>query len=399
MIFVGNIIMSSGFSMFFPFLSIYFNNRLGISMSAIGLVWLFIGIAAAVSETVGGMMADRLGRRKVMLAGMGMRATIFTLVTIAVALEWGFVIISGLIILAFLLSDIVNPALNAMIADVVAPSKRLEAYSVVRVGGNLGFAVGVMVGGIMAVISYSLVFAVAALSSAIYFLIVLFRIPESIPSFSRERESIRSMVRPFKDSTFLIFTMAAMFLFILLSQMNTTLPTFINDTVGMPEYEIGLVYALNGMMIVLLQIPLSRRIKGYDLSMLFIGSVLFAVSYSMVAWANGLWYMMMVMVFITMAEMIVSPAAMNMVARLSPESMRGRYMGAYGLMLSTGCAFGPFIGGVVIDRFTSPLMIWGTLSTLGLMAAVGFIYLKFVIGRGEGATAPMLEKGQLNKGA
>jgi MFS family permease len=108
------------------------------------------------------------------------------------------------------------------------------------------------------------------------------------------------------------------------------------------------------------------------------GSFCYFLGYALVGWAGGFLMLAMCMVVITMGEVIVSPSSMNLVAALSPENKRGRYMGVYGLFSSFGIACGPICGGLIMDSTAGigPLT-WFLIATFGLMATFGY----FIMGR------------------
>src|SRR5512133_760171 len=128
-LFYGRIMTATGFSMAIPFLSLYLYNTVGISMSVIGLILLVSSLIGSMGQIVGGEIADRFGRKRIMSLALAWRAIAFIGVAIAIGTGQHFLVIAALITIASFGGSLFEPASNAMVADVIEPSKRLEAYS------------------------------------------------------------------------------------------------------------------------------------------------------------------------------------------------------------------------------------------------------------------------------
>ena len=376
-IFTSDLIVSIGFSMVMPFLALYLHGQLGVSMSLVGLVYLCGAVMAALGSLIGGELADRLGRRRVMLFSVGTRAIAFTLVAISVAMGHGFLVISALVVMSWFLGSLFEPAANAMIADIVPSGKRLEAYGLIRVGANIGWALGPMIGGFLAAYSYASLFGLTAICGSISFFLILLFISESFSG--REASSgfsIKDIAYVRKDRTFLYFCITSLILFILVSQMSSTYSVYAQGTVGMTETQIGYLYSINGAMVALLQIPMARFLSTRKLFLaLTMGSLVYMVGYMTAGFAGGFILLGVCMVLITLGELIVSPTLTNLVAILSPEKERGRYMGVFSLFTATGWSLGPAIGGVLLDNIVDPVLLWGAISSIGLISAWGYTLL------------------------
>jgi MFS family permease len=154
---------------------------------------------------------------------------------------------------------------------------------------------------------------------------------------------------------------------------------------GLTQAEVGYLWTWNGILVVLIQIPVAHWISRYrSSSSLAAGSLMYALGWGMVGLA-GAWaldapyvflFLLINMTIVTMGEIVVSPASMNLVATMSPDSERGRYMGVYGLASSIGFAAGPFAGGLILDGFWhQDVLLWALIGAFGIIAAIGFISL------------------------
>jgi MFS family permease len=161
--------------------------------------------------------------------------------------------------------------------------------------------------------------------------------------------------------------------------MSTTFTMF-SHTVAeahLSYSEIGYLFALNGLMVVFLQFPMARLIGQYRLSyVLAVGALMYAFGY-LILGLNSSWPVLVLsMVITTLGENTISPSSTNMVAKMSPEDQRGRYMGAYGIFNSFGWSIGPTVGTALYAVFYSdPLMLWSSIALIATISAVGFVYL------------------------
>lgn len=387
-LFSSDLVVAIGFSVVMPFLAIYLHDGLGVPMSIVGLIYLVGALMAALGSVVGGELSDRLGRRRVMLFSVGMRAIAFFTIAILVAGGHGFVLISLLVIISWFFGSLFEPAANAMIADLVQPSRRLEAYGLLRVGVNIGWAIGPMVGGLLATISYSSLFILTAVCGVASFIMIFLWISESL---HREKPSkgfsFKDIASVRQDRTFLYFCATSFILFILVSQMSSTYSVFAKSGVGLGEAEIGYLYSINGAMIVLFQIPMARFLTKRKMSMaLTLGSIFYVIGFLTAGFAGGFSLLALCMIIITLGELVVSPSAMNLVANLSPERERGRYMGVFSFFTATGWSLGPAVGGVLLDTISNPIVLWGAISSIGLVSAAGYALLGKRIPEGSNRT-------------
>lgn len=375
-LFYSRLIDGVGFSIIGPFLALFMYQSLDVSMAMVGLVLLVAGLAGAGGSLIGGLMADRYGRWGVMTWSMGLRCLTFLVLAFQVSLWPDVLGVSITLALSYFFGGVFDPASNAMVADLVEPAKRLEAYGLMRVAWNLGFAIGPMVGGILVAWSFLWTFVISALISLVAALVVAFFLTETYVPKPREAsggllKGIRSV-----DKLFLAFCFILMPMFIMSGQFGVIYVVFANERVGIDTAVIGAVFALNGLMVVLLQFPIARWLEGrnYYLAMGG-GSLLYAVGYLMIAPVTDGLGLALTMVVITLGEMVVVPVAMNLTVDMSPEDQRGKYLGIFGLFGSVGWFTSSLVGGIMYDNFTSGWVLWGFVAFLGVVTAVGLVPL------------------------
>jgi len=162
-LFLGRVLASTGFAIVIPFLSLYLHGERGVPMSLVGGIFFIAALTGAAGQVLGGELTDRLGRKIVLVGSQLTRAAAFVGLGAAVLLHAPLVWFAVLTSLSALAGRAFEPPSGAMVADISQGSARLESYAVLRVGGNLGWALGPAIGGFLAALSYPSLFLIAAL--------------------------------------------------------------------------------------------------------------------------------------------------------------------------------------------------------------------------------------------
>ncbi|WP_243274931.1 MDR family MFS transporter [Streptomyces albus subsp. chlorinus] len=359
------------------FLALYLTAERGYSATYAGLVGALYGLGGVVSSVVAGVMTDRLGRRPTMLAAqLATAASVasLSLVTHPVAIA----VVAGVVGMA---SNASRPAVQAMMADIVRPEDRVRAFSLNYWAINLGFAVSSTSAGLIAQYSYHLLFlgeAAMVLATAI---VVFLKLPESRPAAAPASAgpdggaagdaAAVSMGTVLRDKRFMVVVALNLLLATLIQQAFVSLPISMGEQ-GLTSDDFGTVIAVNGVLIVLLQIPLTRFIEHRDPArLLVVSALLTGYGFGLNAFASSAAFYAVAVVVWTLGEMINAPTQTGLVVRLSPTHGRGRYQGVYTLSWSAAALGAPLLGGTVIDHFGSGTL-WAASALVGTLAAVGY---------------------------
>jgi MFS family permease len=389
-LFSGWIVSAMGFAMVAPFLSIYFHLELRVPMTTVGGFFFYTAAIRAFAQGVAGDLSDRWGRRRIMIFAQIMRGVVFFAVAVSIQNHWGFYPTAVILACGFMLASSFQPAANAMVSDIVPATKRTEAFGLMRVASNVGWGVGPALGGFLASGSYAHLFWVGgALAILSAFTIVVF-IRESNPQVSGpavaksgnhvKNPSIFSTTAftVFHDRRFLLYCLSCLLMFLTMAQLISTLSVYAKESVGISHIELGWVYATNGLVIVLFQMLVARLVRNRNLlTVLMIGSFMYGVGYSLMSVPTALWGILVLIVFVTVAEMLVGPASTSLVASMAPPENQGLYMGAFGLFTTLGWSVGPFLGGIFLDHAPNPVLLWLGVSFFGLLGGVGFLLMKW----------------------
>ncbi|MDP4720986.1 MAG: MFS transporter [Akkermansiaceae bacterium] len=268
-----------------------------------------------------------------------------------------------------LMTCLYYPASSSLIADLIGKELRVRAYAVQRFSINLAFACGMMTAGLVASSSFFWLFIADAGTTAILGLIVLFGLKRGIGRAPSKNAGWGDAV-PFiaRDWAFLRVVGASFLVAVIFWQTSSTFGLQVTEGSGLNEKAFGFLLGLNGLMIVLMELPLTNVTKRFDpqKTMAF-GYVLIGGGLCLLAFGASLPMLILSIVVLTLGEMIAMPIASSYVANLAPDDMRGRYMGVLGFSWNTAVGVGPMVGLWIFGR--SPELLWLLCGLAGVLAA------------------------------
>ncbi|SEE14271.1 Predicted arabinose efflux permease, MFS family [Streptomyces sp. 3213] len=354
------------------FMALYLTLDRGYSATYAGLVASLHGLGGVVSSIGSGVMTDRLGRRPTLLIAQSSTAA-------AVALL-GFVhdplAIAGVAFLVGMASNASRPAVQAMMADIVRPEDRVRAFSLNYWAINLGFAVSSMAAGFIAEVSYRAGFLLEAGMTAACAVVVFLRLPESRPTVVADDDGKKAvdavgLGTVLRDGRFMSVVGLSFLVALVFQQGSVGLPVAMGEA-GFTPADYGTAIAVNGFLIVALQIPVTRLIEHRDAKrLLVVSSLLAGYGFGLTALAGSVGVFALTVCVWTLGEMINAPTQTGLVVRLSPVQGRGRYQGMYTLSWAVAALVAPLMSGFVIDRFGAE-WLWGLCAVVGTGAAVGY---------------------------
>lgn len=376
---LARMINTMGFSLVMPFVAMHLVEDRGATGAAYGLIYLLSGIFAAVGQGVAGEVSDRVGRRAVMLSGLATRSVNMVALGVAVTMVAPIWVIGSLVVLNGLLRAQFEPAAGAAVTELSPRELRVAAFGLQRIGVNLGWAVGPALGGFLSTHSYGTMFFVAAPATLIAIFAVLplggkKPAPRDEP---RERLSFAQAVTSLREHrVFATYLVLVLFGSILTVQIFATLSVYGSVHLGLEKLDIGLLYSVNGVMVVAAQVPavaLARKV-GMRRA-LVLGAILYTIGYGLFGAATGFGHLAAAMVIVTVGEVIFAPALSDTAAALGDPERMGRAFGLFGLVQSLGLSLGPIVGGVGFDLLRDqPSQLWmilaGGMLTLGIAFSI-----------------------------
>ncbi|MFH9657915.1 MDR family MFS transporter [Streptomyces sp. NPDC017248] len=350
-----------------PLLAFYITDELHRTAAFAGTVVAVIGFGSLVAGPFGGILADRLGHKPTLVGAQC--ATAVGMVALAYARSpW------ALLLAAFAVGVVNNatrPAHNALIAEVTPPEVQARAYSLNFWAINIGYSVAMLSVGLVSVTGYTALFWLNGATFLIGALLIAARVPgraeTPAPAVAPDGEGFGSVLR---DRSFVAFVAAEFLVLTILMQSESGLPIAMGRD-GFSPSAFGQVAALNGILIAAVQLPLTQLYKRFPESWALAGSsALIGVGYSVLLFGHSSWFYGASIVVWTLGEIGNTPTSFAVVARMSPDHMRGRYQGLFQVAWTGSAVVAPLFGGWVIDTWgSSPLWIASLVLTAVAAAA------------------------------
>jgi len=350
-----------------PMLAFSLTTGRGYSPAYTGFVISLLGLGSMAGSWAGGVLADRVGRRITLASGHFWTATSMALLGL-LGQPWA---VAAAAFAVGIGTGAVRPAAGAAIADVVRREDRQRAFSLNYWAVNAGMAVSAVLAGLMVRHGYVLLFLADAVTTLMCVLVVLVKIPETRPaSVDRTAQPARASAPVRMDRPFLLFVLLTLVFAVVFQQHSSALPVAIARQ-GHSPVTYSLLNGLNAVLVVTLQMPLSRLMRGRSRGgALMAGGLLLGVGMALPALADSTaGYFCSVAVW-SLGEMLQASAGSAVVTDLAPADQRGRYQGMYGLAWSTAAFLGPIGGGWVLDS-CGAARLWMLCGALASAAGIG----------------------------
>ncbi|WP_406073007.1 MFS transporter [Micromonospora sp. NBC_01638] len=363
------------------FLSLYLTDEREASVGLAGTVVGAYGAGGAAGTLLGGVLADRWGRRATLLAAHLATAVLM----VALAFSRPLLLIAVLSALVGVVHSMPGPAFVAAIVDVVPAQRRSRAFNLQFWAFNLGMAVASLLAGVLAEASFTALFLVDAGATLTAAAVIGWKVPETLRLATTTAEPPQATrpaprsVRPRRpglhtaltDRTFLVFVGLTFLLAVLTMQTSTIMPLAMRaDGLGPSAY--GVVVALGGALIVVGQLFVPRLIDRHRKDVVLATSTaLLALGFGVLAVADELAIYLGAAVIWTVGSMLAAPPNAQINADLAPPQLRARYQSVFYLTFPAAAFVAPTLGGVSLQHLGD--RHWLIVAGLGLLAALGHL--------------------------
>jgi predicted MFS family arabinose efflux permease len=364
-------------TMVVPFMSLYLTKSLGYTLSDAGLVMALFGAGAICGGFLGGRLSDRFGFYYIQLTALIGGGLLFMLL----GQMKSFPLICGTTFVLSMINESFRPANAMAIAQYSNEENRTRSFSLNRLSINLGWATGGSLGGFLASHNYELLFwvdGISNISAAILLLIVLSPRRNAQTPKKHERVIRDKSQSVYKDKHYLVFILLTTMFAYCFFQLFTTMPVFYKDDLGLSESFIGIVMAMNGVLIGLFEMVVVHNIEGKKntLTYMTVGSVMIALSFFVF---NILPHVALLaicsMLLCTVGEILSMPFMNTFWIGRSNENNRGQYASLITISWSIAQVLGPGTGSQIADHYGFDTLWWyiGGMMTL---CAIGYTLLK-----------------------
>lgn len=420
----GQLINVFGAGLVYPFATVHFHLVVGIALSAVGFGLLVKNVATAAATAAGGYLADRIGRKPVMVAAMlGNAVTLAAYAFVPdVAAAVGpldvagaFVVVSGF---SGLTAGLYTPAGQAYTADLTEGAQRDRAFSFLKVANNAGFGMGFVVGGLLYQWISVSVFVADGLTSAVVAVVLFVAVPRLRGGQSGVSlaDSVGHWGRAITKRRVVVLAALNVGFAVCYAQMQTTVPVVAKETLGLSAAQLGALYVLNPLTLVLLQIPLVdavsdwRRTRGLVVSTGFWalamgavwlvylldlgptdailgGDTLAGVLGPLSPFLTlGVVLVGAHLVLRTIGEIFHSPLSTSLMSDLGTDRERGSQLSVLEIAKRAGFGLGSFAGGLFFD-YGLAAWLWPALIALCAVVALGVLALETRVSRAENGVA------------
>ena len=370
-------------TMVFPFMTIYLTQARHFSLKEAGIIMSFFGFGSVLGAYIGGWLSDRIGAYKVQFWSL-IGTSIVLLFILRMETFWGIAFI------AFLLSivaDAFRPANKVAVANYSEPENSTRSFALLRLAINLGFAIGPAMGGILAAWKgYDWLFYADAFTCFIAAIIFRFTLKDEFKANQQTRavnkinQPNKTSNSPYQDPHFLYFLLIIGLLAFAFLQFFYTIPVFFKQELGLDEGQIGIFMGLNGLLIVLLEMPLVYLVeqKYTKFKIMKVGAILIGIGFLCfllpIQWA-GLTAALGITI-LTIGEIYYMPFASAWVASRAAEENRGQYMGLYTISWAIASVVAPSAGFFLIESIGFD-GLWLVLFSIGVIGGLSF----WILGR------------------
>ena len=375
----GRFVNVFGSGAVYPFATLYFYHEVGIALSLVGLGLLANNVALAVGTLVGGSLADRYGRKPVMVASLALSAPpLIAYAFVATAAQ--FVVVAAI---AGLTMGLLAPASQALIADLTDGPDRERAYGLLKVASNAGFGSGFVAGGLLYGIAQTSVFVVNGLTCGVAAVLFAFLLPRGERRETAAAESPRETLAAWGNAVgrplLLWLAVLNVGFAVMYAQMQATVPVWAETNLGLTSEQLGTLYVLNPLVIVLFQLPVVDRIAGWRRTRgLALSAGFFAVSLLAVAavpavsWVVGIGLVGAFLVLRTVGEILHAPLITALTSDIGAAGERGSQLSVMEVAKRAGFGLGSVVGGVFFDLGV-PELLWPTLAVVSVLLAIGVL--------------------------
>jgi MFS family permease len=331
-------------TMVIPFLALHFTRNLGFSAGQAGAALAVYGVVSLLTSPFAGRLADRVGSQRILVVSLLLGGVGFWALPLLRTLPQ---VLVGMAVLSAV-SEAMRPATLALVGDLAPPELQRQAFALNRLAINLGMSVGPALGGFLAAHSFQMLFWVdgaTTLAAAIVLLVFPLRV-QSVETHAGPGPSLGAIT----DRRLRYVILCLLPVLLVFFQHEGAMPVWMVDQLGLSTRSYGLLFTLNTMLIVFLEVRLNSATAHWSPARaLSVGSALCTLGFGALAFLSSYWGIVATVVVWTFGEMILFPSTAAYVSELAPPARRGEYMGFYSMTFGIGFTIGPWAGLTVLE--------------------------------------------------
>lgn len=358
---IGQFVSAAG-ALAWLYLTLWLVDDRGFALGVAGVITAAYGVGAIGGNLLGGSLGDRFGLRRSLAASKA----------VAVLACLAFPIVPDALLLPLaamtgLSGGIGRPLMNAVVATALPPELRREAIALSRAAFNAGTVLGPPLGGLLAMDHFGWIFVVDGVTSAVLLVVVLRWVPAGEAVVRGPRDGLLRILRRDRAVRSLVLTVLAVDTTYRL--LYTALPLFLVDS-GAPAWVYGLSISVNGLMIVLFEPVVARRLAHRPaIAVIALGYAVVGAGWLLLGVLPLVVTAFAAVVVISVGEMLYKPTATAYAADLAPAGAAGRYQSLYASASIGGMVLSPLLGTSLYSL--APWAVWPAAGLIALSASFG----------------------------
>ncbi len=366
---VAELLRLMGRSGVWVFIPIYLLRVRTIPLLDIGMLFVLSGITSIPVSIFGGNLIDRVGRRKIALLLPPMLAAIFFVMFLGIYFKLSNIFVYIPFILFSAVATLQSVADMVIVTDCTSDVERIDAFSMTRIGANVGFSLGPAISGFVVSANYAILPLIPLISESLSFYLFYKYINYNEAPPQAEKSLISF---PRGDFRFLIISILLSMAFFVTGPWAYILNQFLSGIDLIPNFIIGLLFAANGLVVVVLQLPVNRLFyRMDDMMRVAAGLLIYAATFAVFGLTKNVALLFIDVVFLTIGENVISPPMTSVIGRIAPDKRRGEYYGGFSLLSNFVSPFSPIVYEAMLAYFYhSPLLLWASIGMICVALAV-----------------------------
>jgi len=324
----------------------------------IGILFVLSGIAAVPVSIFGGNLIDKVGRRKIALLLPPMLSVLFFMMFMGIYFDLSVLYVYSSFVLFAAVATLQSVADMVIVTDSTKDIDRIDAFSLTRIGANVGFALGPAISGFVVSYNYAILPLIPLISESLGFYLY-YRYINYNEAPPQSEKSLISFPRG--DNRFLLISLLLSLAMFTTGPWAYILNQFLSSVDSIPNILIGFLFGLNGLVVVVMQLPVNRLFyRMNDMSRVAVGLLVYAATFVVIGITRNIVLLFIDVFFLTIGENITSPPLNSIIGRIAPEGRRGEYYGGFSLLSNFVSPFTPIVYEAMLAYFYhSPILLWG----------------------------------------
>lgn len=362
-----------GFGIIIPVMPFY-AEEIGANPTELGLLMAVYSLMQFVFAPMWGRISDRIGRKPVIMIGIGGLGVSFILMGLSSQL---WMLFAARIIGGFL-SAANMPTIMAYVADITTPENRAKGMGIIGAATGMGFIFGPAIGGVFSKTSLTLPFYIAGTSSVITFFLVMFILKESLSIESRQQRSRSktSLLKQFTGAISILFTLQ-LFIALSLAGLEATFAYFAAEKAGLGTVQLGYIFMIMGVAGAIVQGGLVGKLtkKFGEGAVIQGGIIVSAFGFGLILLADSFITSAIYLTIFGIGNGVIRPSVSSLITKTSTAG-HGSSTGLLSSMDSLGRIIGPPLGGILFSMQAGLPYISGV-----ILSIVAFILYRIYLGK------------------